>query len=364
MAALAAVPYGVLLLPALVVGSVLAAVALAVRAVRRIIEPPFVPWTDLITFDPRLGWRPKPAIDAHYLAEHDDVYRLVTDDEGWPGSGSVEQSPVIAVGDSFAFGYGVDTDSSFAALNPGVAVKAVGAPGYSMVHGVLLMEQLGRRLAGKLVVWLVFLENDLQDSLVPEMRQYRAPFLRQDDDGAWSIVTAHVSPTAWRTSNLDHVRLFPNFCVPGPLADRAFSAAEHLIGAAAACCRRAGARLVLVTIPHVLQLTPAGQAELAARSAHPRQFGAEYPDCRLAESCAAHRVPMVAGTAYFRPADYKHREGIHWNQRGHRRMADLIADLYRRYRAERLEELVPPAEAPGPGPRIPRPNREEAVAQL
>ena len=97
------------------------------------------------------------------------MFRLVTDRDGWPGAGSLDDAKVVVIGDSFAFGYGVDTNRSFAALTPSLAVKAIAAPGYSMVQGVRLMEQLGERLRGKLVLWFIFLENDLQDNLAPEM---------------------------------------------------------------------------------------------------------------------------------------------------------------------------------------------------
>ncbi len=48
----------------------------------------------------------------------------------------------------------IDTGSSFADLNPKLAIKGVGAPGYSMVQSVLLMEAIRRaahRKAGGVV---------------------------------------------------------------------------------------------------------------------------------------------------------------------------------------------------------------------
>ena len=46
----------------------------------------------------------------------------------------------MVIGDSFAFGYGVDTQE--ASRNQLEAGQGSGCLGYSMVHGVLLMEQL------------------------------------------------------------------------------------------------------------------------------------------------------------------------------------------------------------------------------
>jgi hypothetical protein len=36
---------------------------------------------------------------------------------------------------------------------------------------------------------------------------------------------------------------------------------------------------------------------------------------------------MVAGMSYLTRRDYKRREGIHWNRRGHRRMAMILRTL-------------------------------------
>src|SRR4030095_4523087 len=210
---IAIVPCIILLLPAVVMVALVFTFVAAVRAIARRFEPAFRSWTDLIEFDRKLGWRPRAGLDTHYLAIDDDVFRIVTDREGWPGTNALDKAKVVVIGDSFAFGYGIDTNRSFAALTPDVPVKAVGAPGYSMVQGALLMEQLGERLRGKLLVWFTFLENDLQDNLAPEMRGYRSPFVRPDRaGGSWEIVDQHVTPKKWDCSRLDPHRLFPTFC--------------------------------------------------------------------------------------------------------------------------------------------------------
>jgi hypothetical protein len=342
IAAVAIVPCLVVLSPIFLDAGFLLAFVSIVRAIARVLEPSFVAWSGLVEFDRTLGWKPRPHVDGHYLAEHDDVFRIVTDSEGWPGRRTLDESDILVVGDSFAFGYGVDTDRSFAELDPALGIKALAAPGYSMVQPVLLMEQLGPRLRGKLVVWFAYLENDLQDNLAPEMRKYRAPFVRLDPAaGGWTIVDAHLQPGKWECSNLDARRLFPKFCVPGPLADRAYSACDYLTGRAARACREAGASLVMVTIPHPMQLTRAGIAGLVALSGHPDECDPKLPDRRIAETCRRHRVPMIAASTHLSRRDYKHREGIHWNHRGHRRVARLLGKVYETFRSGHLEALVP-----------------------
>jgi hypothetical protein len=342
IAAIAIVPCLVALSPVFLVAVFLLLFVSTVRAIGRRLEPVSVDWSQLIEFDGTLGWKPRSNMDCHYLAFQDDVFRIVTDGEGWPGRRSLDESDVVAIGDSFAFGYGIDSNRGFAELDPKLRVKAIGAPGYSMVQPVLLMEQLGQRLRGKLVVWLAYLENDLQDNLVPEMRNYRAPFARLDPlHGGWTIVGRHLAPGKWEVSNLDARRLFSKFCVPGPLADRAYSACDYLIGRAARACHEAGAHLVMITIPHPMQLTKSGKAALAALSGAPGAYDADLPERRIAESCRRHGVPMIVGQQHLSRGDYKRREGIHWNHLGHRRMADLLGRVYESLRSGRLDEHIP-----------------------
>ncbi len=340
LALVAFVPCLILLLPAVIAAAGIVGFVTCVRALAGMLEPSFVPWQQLIVFDSKLGWKPKPNLNSHYLAELDDVFRVVTDAEGWPGRRSLDESKVVVIGDSFAFGYGVDAGKTFADLS-GLPVKAVGAPGYSMVHGVRLMEQVGTRLTGKLVVWFVYTENDLQDNLAPEMRQYRAPFVRRHHiQHGWEIVDAHVRAEKWRCSNLDRRRLFARFCVPGDLADRAYSACDFLIERAGAACRHVGAHLVVVTIPHPMQLTSAGIALMRVQSGQPASCDPGLPDRRIAESCRRYGVPMVTARDSLSIIDYKRREGIHWNERGHRRMARLVAQLYGAFVSDELEQFT------------------------
>jgi len=351
----------VLLSPAFIVAGALLSFAWTVRAVAKWLEPSFIPWPELMMFDATLGWKPRPNLDVRYFADRDDIFRVVTDDDGWPGTHSVEASPVVVIGDSFAFGYGVNTGETFADLNPDVTIKAVGSPGYSMVQGVLLMEQFGRRLSGKLVVWFVCLENDLQDNLLPNMRRYRAPFVRRSGaDARWQIVHEHVSSTPWESSDTRVIhRTLPHLCAPGPITDWTFSAADYLIARAATLCRTVGARLALVTIPVPSQLTSDGHAALARVSGR-ADMDPRLPDRRIAEICQQHGVTFVAGMEHLSVHDYKRLEGIHWSVRGHRRMAELVAQLHGPSRIDAGHEVTARFE-PGVEPQFT--SRERAGVQ-
>ena len=340
------IPTLLLLLPVFLIVGVLRLFVTCVQGVARCLEPKYVPWKELIVYDSHLGWKPQAHVDANYLADRDDVHRLVTDEDGWPGTHTIEESPVIAIGDSFAFGYGVDTAKSFACVKPDLPIKAIGAPGYSMVQSVMLTEQLAPRLAGKLVVWLVCLENDLEDNLSPSRFGYRSPFVRPGRvHGQWELVNEHISPQPWRCTVWTDL-LFPHVCVPGPLADRVYAASDYIIHRASTCCDRVGARFLVFTIPMPMQLTDEGRAKLASLSGHPDKFDAHLPDRRLRESCERYGVSFASGLEYLSGSDYKLLEGIHWNERGHRRMAEVLGQLYGSVTSAGLKTASPSSVAP------------------
>ena len=128
--------------------------------------------------------------------------------------------------------------------------------------------------------------------------------------------------------------------MPGPIADRAYAGADYLIGRASAACRRVGAHLVLVTIPDPIQLTSHGRVKLAALSGSPDACDENLPDRRIAASCQRHGVPFIAGKEYLSARDYKRIEGLHWNARGHRRMADVLRRVYESFRSGELDRLA------------------------
>ena len=96
-------------------------------------------------------------------------------------------------GDSHAFGHGIDEKHFFANLNRRLRIKSFGVSGYSMVQPLLWMRELAHHLENKLVLWLVFLGNDLADNLEPAQYHYRMPFVRETNDRSkWEIGKKHI----------------------------------------------------------------------------------------------------------------------------------------------------------------------------
>ena len=298
---------------------------------------------DLIEYDPELGWRPGRNLDTHYLVRRDDVYPVVTDSEGWPGRQSLEESEVVAVGDSFVTGYGARKGEAFWERISRFPIKTVGSPGYGMTQELEVIRHLGERLAGKLVFWLVYLENDIPDAMRPHWRGYRKPFVRYSPQSKeWEVVTHHLREEKWRHSGeRDNMRSFANLCVPGPFSDLHFSACEFLLGEGAATCRSAGADLVVATVPNVNQLSHQGHRFLSGMAEDPQAFDPDYPDLRLGESCARLGVPFLPMKGFLEASDYKRLEKFHWSPRGHRKVAGQIERIHDTWRSGRLGERLP-----------------------
>jgi hypothetical protein len=338
----------VLALPVLLLGAPFWIVGGLSRALVPLFRPETRGWPDLIRFHPSLGWKPKPGLDVYCLEERADAFRVQTDVHGWHGARGVDESAVIVLGDSNAFGYGIDAERSFAHVDPALPVKAIGAPGYNMVQELLLLRELAPHLGGKLVVWFVYTGNDLYDNLAPEMSGYRTPFVRQGD-GRWEIVAGHIRPERWRASTgragRHHLPALAALHAPTALAARAYGACRYLVGEGASVCRAADARLVVMLLPSPLVLDTAGRDLLRARSADPAALVPDYPDRRLAAICAEVGVRFVALTPRVDRRDYLEGDD-HWTARGHAKVARLLAELHAEGGSALLPNL-PPVEGAG-----------------
>ena len=313
-----------LVIPIVIVGAPFWIVAVLARMLKPWIAPPVVQWTELIQFDPVIGWKPKPNISAVCEALQADVFCVETDQEGWRGPASLDDSQLIVFGDSYAFGYAVNRPF-FHASKPGLSMKAVAAQGYNMVQELLLMNQYAPRLRGKLVAWFIYPGNDLTDNLSPSMWGYRSPFLLQSGDG-WEIFTKHLQPDKWPAHpRYDRNKKISAVFGRNPASDRVYAACEHLIARGQTVCRQAGARLVLLTIPWVIQFE-----KLPWRGVNDKTLEPDLPERRIGDICTRLGVEFLPGMQHFLPCHYIPSEG-HLNEEGHRHLAMLLGELYRNH---------------------------------
>jgi len=323
-------------------------VATLAGSLRRFLEPTPLPWHELIEFHPQVGWKPRSNAAAHALDYGGDTYQFTTDDQGWRGKTTLDRSDVVVFGDSHAFGCGVDDRHFFADLPDDVRIKAIGSPAYSMVQPVLWIERLAPQLRGKLVIWLVCLGNDLDDSLHPGLHEYRAPFVRQRPGAeGWEIATEHVDPSRWTiTSREGSLDSLIEICSSGYASARAFAAADYLIGRAHAALDSVGARLVVITIPELSPVARRYLSRTLAASATGDRFDEDLPDRMFVQICDRLGVRFVALKDHLESADYLEND-FHWNPRGHGRVAELIRRLYRESpRDAESRDARPPLEVP------------------
>lgn len=302
------------------------------RAVTRLIQPKYIHWRDLIDFYPTVGWKPKPNLNTHYVALGGDICHILTDSHGWPGKNSLCESDIVVFGDSFAFGYGVNTSDSYMEINSHLKIKPIASPGYNMIQELILMRQLSPQLADKLVVWFICLENDLYDNLMPNSPHffYRTPLVRRLNGGVeWEIVTNHVNATKWPYPPLNrpYGPMFSKLCTPSPLSQHVYSACNFLIREGRDICNQVGAHLTIMTIPKKLQLSEDGVKSIASHLSSRDGFDADYPDQKFSELCLKLGVPFIAAKKHLHMSDYKEYDW-HWTKEGHRTIAKLIAVLY------------------------------------
>ncbi len=342
LAVFASITGVILILPVLVIGLPFRLVAFFVRRISSCFEPNFVPWQQLMEFESTVGWKPKANLDTYYLAPEDDIYHIRTDSFGWPGKSSISESNVVVFGDSFAFGHGIDTDKSFANLNSRLRIKAIGANGYNMVQELILMKKISQQLMDKMVVWFVYLENDLYDNLMPYMSNYRSPFVKNvKGDHDWEIELSHLKPDKWNYSSprCTNLSILAKLCTPCAISRRVYSACSYLIREGNDVCSQVGAQLVVMTIPNVNQLSQDGIEFLKSQKVEMDKnlFDPDYPDKVIGEICQKQGVSFLASKKHLNSGDYKEFERFHWNEKGHHKIAKIIYNLYKSYVAGGLK---------------------------
>jgi hypothetical protein len=328
IAALAVITLLVLSVPLLVVWMPILLVSRLVRAVHGRLEPDATPWNELIEFDPDLGWR--TASDLDTAARADSVFRFTTDRQGWRATREFAESDVIVLGDSFAFGFGVDDDAHFAnvTLRGGQrsAVKTVGAVAYNLVQEYLLLEQHAEQLAGKTVVWLIYVGNDISENLKPHLGKYRVPFLQttgSPDD--WIVVTSHLKaePWPWYTGDAHEVDAHAELCCDTHDAQRAYASTRFLLGRVRDLCTQHDAELVVMGVPDPWDFDTAA---LRKHAPHPSSFDPDRPFAQLTSFCKELGLGFVDLRQHLDRRHYKAADN-HWNEAGHRRVAEVIALL-------------------------------------
>jgi len=313
-------------IPVLVIVLPFWAVAFLTRALARLLEPRYPPWAQLIEFDERFGWRPKPKLDTHYLV--DDIYQITTDAQGWRGKASIVESDIVVFGDSFAWGYGVDDKDFFPNLHSRPHIKGIGTIGYNMVQELLWLKDLSSQLRGKLIVWFVYFGNDLWENLTPHMYGYRMPFVRElNGSGDWEIVSSHIARNRWFFKSPQGGRIYyeklVELCAPTPFSARAYSASRFLLNEGKHVCDSVGSELVVMSIPEKIQFSDRAMKRYLPPGTDSKSRDPDFPDQQMEKICKELGIPFIAVKKHLNLSHYKEHD-CHWNEAGYRRVAEIL----------------------------------------
>jgi hypothetical protein len=148
---------------------------------------------DFFAADPDLGWTLAPNHDGLMSNEVEYRVRVRTDERGLRvGARGAEAGPaILGLGDSYAFGFGVDADETFlarAAARAGARAANAGVPGYGPCQAAALGTRLLETVHPRATLLAIFLGNDERDAA-------RGTGFLEVRDGA-------LVPPGWRPSPL------------------------------------------------------------------------------------------------------------------------------------------------------------------
>jgi hypothetical protein len=111
------------------------------------------------------------------------------------------------------------------------------------------------------------------------------------------------------------------------IAERAYSACEFLISNGKAELSGVGAKLVVVTVPDIFELSEPGTRQLHLYAADPDTFDANYPHRRIKQICNELDIECVSAKEFLRLEHYNSGDR-HWTAQGHGEIKKLLARLH------------------------------------
>ena len=342
----------------------------------------------VIQFDERLGWSLKPDGYLHTVDTFRDFdYEIKINSLGLRDRElSKKKKPgitrILTLGDSFAFGTGVDAEWRFSdvlgrALDDGVEVLNAAVAGWGTDQEMIYYEHLGRQFEPDVVILTVMIGNDVLNNLLDHLFLDTAPKprfvleeeqLRLIDQNPRAPVPGTLRlklwlresrfivfvkrridmwtydhepcgepgqfavPQEWLKKRNSHWRVFAKTYDRD--FEKAWETTEAIITRLARRCSEDGARLLVFAHPMEIEVDDAWRAELVARtSVDTSQYDFGKPYARLAEFCRRQGLDFVYPLEEFRAASRRQRLFFdldpHPNRHGHAVAARVLLRVLR-----------------------------------
>jgi len=289
----------------------------------------------LYEHDPHLGWFPRRATTATFtgsrtitVTHNHDGFRDRDHDPGLP------KPAVLVLGDSYVWGYDIEQDRRFTELlqraRPDLEIYNMGVSGYGTDQELLLFQRFVSRYRPALVITVYTNINDPEDNTSSVTNGgYAKPYF-QLEDGALRLRG-----------------------VPVPEAPRLLWA-RHALLRHSYLARLLAARMLAAGSPQVepdllaLQQDPQAMRDFTVRLLltirdRAREAGAQFLVALLGDApeitalldragCAwvsLHQVTVKNGL--FNPETSFPTHGRHWNEEGHRRVAEMLLPYLARF---------------------------------
>jgi len=348
--------------------------------------------------DPDLQFAMRPSATTE-LGRHD--FRITVKTNAL-GLRDIDRGPkgsalrILAVGDSFTFGWGVEREKTFQVemertqdSDPAgrgerpIEVINAGVPGYTLYQYLLQLETKGWRLDPDVVLVGLFVQNDLSENSVTQAwleRKRKGLLKKGEKTGLEEWLEKHAQGYVWlrvkykssyrmqrtwyrltrRFTNKEEEVKYRNLLVlrkpVSPEMETEWKLSEEILLKLRDSVRARGRRLLVVLFPSELQAVRAEwEREVRAEKMSPDTFDLDAANRRLADFCGREGIPVLdllpgfrkatdSGEVLYLPSDH------HWNPRGHALASRLIlAELRAR---GWLAAPTAPASAPAGHPSL------------
>jgi lysophospholipase L1-like esterase len=307
--------------------------------------------------DSKLGWRMAPNRRIDFRWFWGETSTIETNSMGFRdvehARERAKDTPrIMVLGDSHAFGYGVQGGETFAAhlreLLPGTEILNLAQTGYVTRQCRALFEEEGAALHPDVVV-LAFSQNDVDGQVIPSVIAVTAPatrepwylqhfrllrFLRHKvntNRGLTRLCVKLGIKDELAGYELLDTNLRPSLRTYPPDLERIWDDTRNELRLLRDACAARGARFVLVSIParqavDRAQLGPT----LTYMNYEPEDFDLMKPYGMLRDFCEAERMPFVDAYPAFAESQGRGmppylQHDLHINATGHRILADLLA---------------------------------------